>query len=244
MAFHDGSDPTLGYSRFLSCEDHSWAAGAHTLRNPLATVSSVVILLCPAAATAAWVSHAGRRAALAFCAPLWLLFLHNLYHHAMGPPCVDIEGFASLLLANSVHMFAPAPFLGPSVAAAVAAAAAADCRAGAEVGAYQLAVNNALTGLFPLVISWIVVRRESPRRAEELYLLKKLWACAVALAVTGLAVEPNFCGAAGMSWWHPTVVHFAITLFFTCFSNLVLVGTNPAAVDRRVLYDAVRTHVS
>ena len=62
--------------------------------------------------------------------------------------------------------------------------------------------------------------------------------------MTGLAVEPNFCGAAGMSWWHPTVVHFAITLFFTCFSNLVLVGTNPAAVERRVLYDAVRTHVS
>ena len=64
MAFHDGSDPTLGYSRFLSCEDHSWAAGAHTLRNPLATVSSVVILLCPAAATAAWCKHAERRAAL------------------------------------------------------------------------------------------------------------------------------------------------------------------------------------
>ena len=240
MAFHDGST-SLGFSRFLSCEDYTWERGLHSVRNPLATISSVFILACPLHATVAWSTHA-RRAAPWFVAPLWLLFLHNLYHHATGPPCVDIEGFASVLLANSVRMFSgAAPGLGLAVGGAVAAAAASDCGRGTE---YQLALNNALTGFFPLVITALVVRRgASESRADEVYLLKKLWVFAVLLAVTGLAIEPNFCDAPGMNWWHPTIVHFTITCFFLCFSNLVLVaaGSPPGrcAVGRRLFYDAI-----
>ena len=149
--FHEAG-PLAG-TRFLSCED-AMNGPAGPVYNPFGAASGLVILACPAHLAARWSQLAlPRGPGLAVLVPFSLMFLHNLFHHTFGPPALEIETFAAMMLVFAVPTMSDAPATlwrgSATVAAGVLGAGLADVLGG---GSLQQVVNGAaMAVMLPLI---------------------------------------------------------------------------------------------
>ena len=149
--FHEAG--LLAGTRFLSCED-AMNGPAGPVYNPFGAASGLVILACPAHLAARWSQLAlPRGPGLAVLVPFSLMFLHNLFHHTFGPPALEIETFAAMMLVFAVPTMSDAPATlwrgSATVAAGVLGAGLADVLGGSSL---QQVVNEAaMAVMLPLI---------------------------------------------------------------------------------------------
>ncbi|KAJ1451058.1 hypothetical protein M885DRAFT_530794 [Pelagophyceae sp. CCMP2097] len=237
----------LAGARFLSCEDFGWAKGEHSVRNPLAVCSSVLILGCPLYATWTWLRIGARKSTVvAFCLPIWCLFSHNLYHHTYALPTLEIETFATFLFSATVVLAGSSRKLAAFAVFAAVAAAIADHLA-TESLQLQFYVNNACGPVLGAAITAVALRPQKGPADGAKYLLAKIGVLLPILSVSVEFFDGALCsrGVPGAALWHAIVIHGIITVFFTCVSNLSLLlycrnpGAPKAALRRALLYDTV-----
>ena len=252
--FHEAG-PLAG-TRFLSCED-AMNGPAGPVYNPFGAASGLVILACPAHLAARWSQLAlPRGPGLAVLVPFSLMFLHNLFHHTFGPPALEIETFAAMMLVFAVPTMSDAPATlwrgSATVAAGVLGAGLADVLGG---GSLQQVVNGAAMAVMLPLIELLMSGWRRPSgggggraaAAAARYIWRKHLAMA-ALLFPQVAIEPALCHVvprAVSRLYHGVVIHFLITTFFHATVTAALwrlavarYGAR-ARLRRRWFYDSV-----
>ena len=149
--------------RFLSCEDHIDGPSS-LLYNAWSTATGVVICALPLYHMHRWRALGlPRCAGVAILVPMLGVFMHNVVHHAIGPPPLEIETIVCVLImmtlpalldASSSRMSRPAISratwcVASAVSVAVCAAALHECARG---GDSQTVANEAVMhAVLPLV---------------------------------------------------------------------------------------------
>ena len=248
--FHEAG-PLAG-TRFLSCEDVMNGPDG-PVYNPFSAASGLLILACPAYLASRWSQlELPRGPGLAVLVPFSLMFLHNLFHHTFGPPALEIETFAAMMLTFAVPVMSDAPpklWRGSAtVAVCVLGAGLADVVSG---GSLQQFVNGAAMVVMLPLIELLMSGWRRPSGAGGSEAARYIWHKHLAMAALlfpQVAIEPALCQVvprAVSRLYHGVVIHFLITTFFhatvtAALWRLAVARYGPRArLRRRWFYDSV-----